>query len=316
MEVWRAASPPISMELANQVHSIGAHDRQQAMRDLKPLSSLDRTQHDEFWPAWVAIMPRRRAEIARSIVDLAEDNVDLDFGEALQWLLDDDDAEVRASAVEGLWESDSSRVLHRLLTLLRSDPAPAVRTRAAMSLSRFAYLAEIEELSESDAAAVRDGLLLALLDGRQPLDVRRRALESAGYFTNVPEVQRQVGLAYESDEQLLRESALAAMGRSMLPQWIPTIAKELDSQSPALRYEAAHAVGELAEEGRSLLPKLAPLVNDGDSEVAFAAIWALGQVGGDSAKRMLQQIRKSDDEARRQAAIEALEELEVGDPLI
>jgi HEAT repeat protein len=304
------------MELTNQIHAIGAHDRQLAMRDLKPLSGLDRAVHDQFWPAWMAIMPRRRAEIARSMVELAEDNVDLDFSEALQWMLDDDDAEVRANAVEGLWENDSSYLLHRLLTLLRSDPAPAVRTRVAMSLSRFAYLAEIEELNERDIIAVRDGLLHALLDERQPLDVRRRALESAGYFGNVPEVQQQVGLAYESDEQLLRESALVAMGRSMLPRWMPTIAKELDSPSPALRYEAAHAVGEFADQGRTLLPKLMPLLNDSDSEVAFAAIWALGQVGGDSAKRLLQQIRKTDDEARRQAAIEALEELELGDQLI
>ena len=286
------------------------------MRDLKPLSGLDQTQHDEFWPAWTAIMPRRRAEIARAMVELAEDNVDLDFSEALQWLLDDDDAEVRANAVEGLWENNNSRLLHRLLTMLRSDPAPAVRTRVAMSLSRFAYLAEIEELNEGDASAVRDGLLHALLDQRQPLDVRRRALESAGYFANTPEMQQQVELAYASDEQLLRESAVVAMGRSLLPRWMPTIAKELDSPSPALRYEAAHAVGEFAEQGRSLLPKLTPLLNDGDSEVAFAAIWALGQVGGANAKRMLQQIRTTSDEARRQAANEALEELEIGDQLI
>ena len=101
----------------------------------------------------------------------------------------------------------------------------------------------------------------------------------------------------------------------MLPRWMPTIAKELDSPSPALRYEAAHAAGEYAEEGRPLLPKLTPLLNDSDSEVAFAAIWALGQIGGENAKRLLLQIRKGGDEARRQAANEALEELELGDQL-
>jgi hypothetical protein len=304
------------MTITNQVHAIGAHDRQLAMRDLKPLSGLGPSEHGDFWPAWLAVMPRRRAEIARAMIDLAEDNVDLDFNQVLQWMLDDDDAEVRANAVEGLWENDSSRLLHRLLTLLRGDPAPTVRARAATSLSRFAYRAELDELNESDVKAVRDGLLGVLSDQRQPLDVRRRALESAGYFANTAAVQEQVGLAYESSEQLLRESALVAMGRSMLPRWIPTIAKELESASPALRYEAAHAVGELAEDARALLPKLTPLLNDSDSEVALAAIWALGQVGGEAAKRALQQIRKSGDEARRQAAIEALEELELGDQLI
>ena len=72
----------------------------------------------------------------------------------------------------------------------------------------------------------------------------------------------------------------------------------------------------MGEDARTLLPKLAPLLNDGDSEVALAAIWALGQVGGDAAKRVLQQVRKSEDETRRQAAADALEELSLGESLI
>ena len=58
----------------------------------------------------------------------------------------------------------------------------------------------------------------------------------------------------------------------------------------------------MAEEASSLLPKLGPLLNDPDSEVALAAIWALGQIGGDTAKRLLQQVRKNADETRSQVA--------------
>ncbi len=72
----------------------------------------------------------------------------------------------------------------------------------------------------------------------------------------------------------------------------------------------------MGEDARTLLPKLAPLLNDYDSEVALAAIWALGQVGGDSAKRVLQQIQKSEDETRRLAAADALEELSLGENLL
>ena len=99
---------------------------------------------------------------------------------------------------------------------MRSDPAPAVRAAATISLSRFAYQAELAELDTRDGQALRDGLLAMILDARQPLEVRRRALESAGYFGSIDEIQRQIELAYASDEQLLRESALVAMGRSML----------------------------------------------------------------------------------------------------
>lgn len=303
------------MTISQHIYAIGAHDHKLAMRELKPISGLGYTARDEFWPAWLAISPRRRAEIARAMVELAEDNVDLDFAQALLWLLDDDDAEVRASAAEGLWESERSQVMHRLLALLQADPAPAVRTAAATTLSRFAYRAQLGELDEREAEAVRAALRRTISDPRQPLDVRRRALESAGYFADEEEIQRQVGLAYQDDDQLLRESALVAMGRSMLPRWLPTISQALTNPSPALRHEAARAIGEIGEDARSLLPKLTPLLNDQDSEVAFAAIWALGQVGGSSAERVLKQIAKEGDEARRQAARDALDEVSLGDGL-
>lgn len=305
----------MAIDIKLHLQTIGMPGHRLAMAELKPLSGIGRSERETFWSVWTTIEPRRRAEIAHAMVDLAEDNVDLDFGEALLWMLDDEDAAVRSSAIDGLWEQDNTRVLRRLLTMLRSDPAPEVRTAVALTLSRFANLAGLEELSDGDAQALHDALLSSLLDQRQPLDVRRRSLESAGYFEDDDEIQRQIALAYASDEQLLRESALVAMGRSMLPRWLPTIAKELDSPSPALRYEAARAAGEMADHARSLLPKLAQLLNDRDSEVALAAIWALGQIGGSAAKRMLEQIRKTSDDARRQAAVEALEELSLEDGL-
>ena len=301
------------MQITTLLQELGTPGHRLAMRELKPLSGLGNEERQAFWGAWSAIPPRRREEIVHAMVELAEDNVDLDFGGPLLWMLEDDDAAVRAFAVEGLWENESPHLLHQLIKLLRVDPAAEVRTAAAISLSHFAYLAELGELDGSDAQALRDALLSAILDQRQPLDVRRRALESVGYFAGSIDVQRQVEQAYRSDEQLLRESALVAMGRSMLPSWLPTIARELGSPSPALRYEAARAAGEMAEDARALVPKVAPLLNEQDGEVALAAIWALGQIGGDTAKRLLQQVRKSDDDARRQAAIDALEELSLED---
>ena len=129
------------------------------------------------------------------------------------------------------------------------------------------------------------------------------------------DVQREIERAYASDEQLLRESALVAMGRSMLPRWLPTIGAALANASPALRYEAARAAGEMAEDAQALVPRLAQLIDDDDSEVALAAIWALGQIGGEAARRSLQKARKSSDETRSQAVAEALEELSLGDSL-
>jgi HEAT repeat protein len=300
------------MTITSYVQTIGAADHKLMMRDLKPLSGLGRAEHADFWRAWQAFSPTRREEIAHAMVELAEDNVDLDFNEVLFWCLDDDEASVRTHSIEGLWENDSPRLLRRLIPILRSDPAPMVRAAAAMALSRFAYQAELDELEADDAAAVQQALLDALRDPQTPLDVRRRSLESAGYFADLDEVQRQIELAYRSDEQLLRESSLVAMGRTLLPRWLPMIEHELTSVSPALRYDAARAAGEMAENARTLLPKLAQMINDDDGEVVLMAIWALGQIGGEHARRLLQRVRKSQNEAYREAADEALEEISLG----
>jgi HEAT repeat protein len=62
-----------------------------------------------------------------------------------------------------------------------------------------------------------------------------------------------------------------------------------------------------------LVARVARLLGDRDTEVALAAIWALGQIGGDAARRVLREASKSDSEARIQAANEALAELSMED---
>lgn len=305
----------MDMELSNYIRSIGTPDHQLAMRDLKPLSDLDPAERATFLAGWQAIEPERRTEIMRAMVELSEDNVDLLFQRVMQWCLDDDEASVRAAAIEGLWESESPSVLRSLLNLLRTDANQQVREAAATGLSRFAYLAELGELDDRDADELLQGLLSMVQDQSQPLDVRRRALEAVGYFASEEDVLRQIERAYSADNPELKESSIVAMGRSMLPRWLPTIAREMESRSPALRYEAARAAGEMGEEGRPLVARVARLLGDKDTEVALAAIWALGQIGGDAARRMLREASKSDSEARIQAAAEALAELAVEDGL-
>lgn len=301
------------MEITSYITEIGSHTHQLAMRDLKPLSGLAFDQHSAFWTAWHAISPLRRDEIAHAMLSLGEDNVDLDFSTAFFWLLDDDDAGIRSTAIEGLWENDSPRLMRRLLKLLEEDPTTEVRENAVLALSRFAYQVALGELADEDAALLQQTLTRVLFNRQQPLEVRRRALESAGYFSDLDDVQHEIELAYASDEQLLRESALVAMGRSMQPRWLPTIAAALTAASPALRYEAARAAGEMAEEARTLVVRLTTLTEDDDSEIVLAAIWALGQIGGKAAINTLKRLSKSRDDVRSQAAAEALEELTFGD---
>lgn len=303
------------MSFTETIQSIGASDAVPSTRDLKQLLNLEAKDREAFWPVWQNIALERRFEIAHQMVELAEDDVEFTFGEVWYWLLDDSEAAIRASAIEGLWEDTTLRAMRRMIRLLRDDSDPDVRSAAAVALSRFAYAATCGELDDGEES-LREALIGVILNENEIQDVRRRAMESAGYFADADEIQRQIGLAYESGDQLLRESALLAMGRSMLPRWIPTITGAFKSQSPALRYEAARAAGEMAEEGRKLLPALMPLVNDQDTEVAVVAIWALGQIGGDAARKALGQLVKSQDSTRSEAAAEALDELSLEQGII
>lgn len=296
------------MDLIAHLKELGNPEQPLSMQGLRDLSDLDTEAMPSFRATWQSIPRERRLAITKALAELAEDNVDLDFRQVFCACLDDPDAAVRVIAVQGLWEDDRLPTLRRLLSLL-GDPAGEVRAAAMILLNRFAYQAEMGELPEAESRAVCTALLDAAADAEQPLEVRRRAVEGLGYFCNLPEAQAAISRAYAHEEQLMRESAIVAMGRSMQPNWFPYIERELRSISPALRYEAARAVGELSEEGRGLLAALLPLIEDEDSEVVMAAIWALGQVGGPDARRVLQRLARSKDEVRSQAAREALEEL-------
>lgn len=300
------------MSFEEQLSRLGDLSRPLAHAELKGLSNLGPEMLKVFWQHWRAFPGERRVEIVQALDALAEDNIDLDFRPVFRACLSDSEASVRAAAIAGLWEDETEPTMDRLITMIQDD-AGEVRAAATISLARFAHLAELGDLSEAANARVHKALLGAATDPDQPLEVRRRAVEGLGYFAGSREAQTEIGRAYANAEVLMRESAVLAMGRSMRPTWFPYIERELKSPAPGLRYEAARAVGELGEDGRSLLPGLLPLVDDEDTEISLAAIWSLGQIGGPSAKRLLQRLARSKDSARSQAASEALEELQIGE---
>lgn len=296
------------MTIAEQIARLGDLNRPLVRAELKVMANLAEAGLADFWSVWPTFPAERRLAIVQAVDSLGEDNLDLDFRPALRACLKDSDAAVRAAAIAGLWEDESEGTLDRLISLI-ADPVGAVREAAVVALAPFAYRAELGELSPAAAQRVYVALLRTATDPEEPLDVRRRAIEGMGYFANAQEAQAEVGRAYTHPELSMRESAVLAMGRSMRETWLPYIERELNSPSPAMRYEAARAVGEFGEAGRPLLSKLVPLVEDDDSQIAESAIWALGQIGGPNARRILERLARSRDAARQQAAQDALDEL-------
>src|SRR5262249_40735312 len=130
------------------------------------------------------------------------------------------------------------------LDYLNNDASEAVRAAAATALGIYVYLGEMEELDEELTERVEDALL-AKYNGTDTLEVRRRALESLG-FSPRPEIAGAIDQAYESEDELLRVSALFAMGRSLDGErWGETVVADLTHADPQVRFEATRAAGEL-----------------------------------------------------------------------
>ena len=276
-------------------------------KSLVQLSGLISEEIAELKSVWPNLSNSKRLEIMNSLVELAEQRVELDFTPVFKIGLGDDDNIVKEKAIFGLWECEERSLMSALINFVKKDPADNVRASAAQALGKFAALAEENKLMPQDRDRVRQILIETYNNDNEVLNVRRRSIESLGLFCD-DQVRSIIRDAYGHQSSKVRESALYAMGNNADPIWIPIVIKEMSSDFPSMRYEAAHACGGLGDE--SSIPYLIPLVQDEDFQVRLAAIDALGAIGGSSAKRILQQCLRSNDETIRESAREALEQVE------
>ncbi len=299
---------PQKKSFSEELAIISDEEQGLIQRSLKALSALEPEQLAQFQNAWPNIATERRREIATALLELGEEEADLDFSPVFLAMLRDADAEVRGIAIDGLWEFEDKDILKELIPIMESDPSEKVREKATLGMSRFALLAELGKLTPRWVTKIYDALLVQAKKENSDFGIRRRALEALGYFTQSEEVRDLITKAFQSDDALLKASALLAMGRTVDKRWLPEIGKSMSSETPALRYEAARAAGEIAS--LEMVPALFKLVRDPDAEVRLTAIWALGQVGGPDSMRLLKSLANSDSETLRNAVREALVEIE------
>ena len=281
--------------------------------EVERLSGLETEELNEFRAEWPKLSAERRRAILALAVQLAENDIEFDFGPVLKVCLSDTDAAVRTTAIEGLWEDEEFRTADRLADLLRHDSAENVRIAAAMVLARFTQLADDGKLYRPTAERVRRALESAALNASESIDVRRRSIEALATVGGEV-VDRLITSAYADRDPRMQASAIYAMGRTCDQRWLDTILREMENEDAELRFEAARAAGE-TQAPRSIVP-LISLLDDEDLEVRLAAIGALGEIGGDLANKALQRCAKGKDQAMRAAAVEALSQNDLGsDPL-
>ena len=254
-----------------------------------------------------------RRVVLTTMVEQAEENLELDFTSIFRYFLKDEDDRLVQLGIEGLWEQEERWLITELVDLLRSERGAQVRAASAVALGKFPVLALEGKIPPQEGALIYRVLMDFLEDEIEDLEVRRRCLEALAPY-NTEEVRDYIRWAYDDEDQDLRSSSIYAMGRTGELSWLPVLLLELESSDAAVRYETANACGELADQQAT--PLLVELLDDEDPEVRLASIAALGKIGGAEARRALIDCVQDGDAAMSEAAHAELENLQfLDDPM-
>ncbi|MGB3330829.1 MAG: hypothetical protein WBA46_17835, partial [Thermomicrobiales bacterium] len=183
------------------------------------LSDLGRDQLLDLRPVWASLDQAHKERVILELIDLAEDRFDMYFGRVFRLALTDPSAIIRQRALGGLWDDEGSDLPDLLLGALEHDPADDVRIQAAQNLAPIATRAVTGDIAEAIGAHLRAALELVLEDAREPLALRRRALEALAAFGSSPMLDRNLIAMYDEDDSGLRSSAVFAMGQTLDPRW-------------------------------------------------------------------------------------------------
>jgi hypothetical protein len=269
---------------------------------LRFLSGLTRGESGAVRETWPTLSVERRRRLVRAMADLAELTVELDFARVLRIAMRDTDADVRVHAIEALWEHESPDYLVALLDALHQDASAQVRQAAAKALGPFSVRAVLGSLTEPLTVRLHDDLLQTARDMREPIEVRRPAIESLGPFNDEP-VATLITELYDRGDMEDRVSALFAMGRSYNTRWFATVMDEVEAEENEVRFEATRALGELGQ--AEAVPELIGRIEDEDRAVRIAAVIALGQIGSRNATNALREHRADADDEEWTDAIDA-----------
>lgn len=295
------------MSIQNLINEIADKDTKLTSSHLADLSQMTVVELSIFKKAWDTINTTRRRKIISQLTELTKDNVELNFDLIFKHALSDPDAEVRASAIDGLWENDDPLLINKLINLMQNDSSDNVQASAAAALGKFVLLVECEEIRQSYKTTLNQALLPIIDDIKKPIEVRRRALEAIAPLS-MPSVREAIKKAYESRDERFTISAIYAMGRTCDYAWLPILYKEMDNVDAEIRYEAAGACGEIGME--ESISHLVEHIHDPDIEVRLSVIQSLAKIGGTEAKNSLQRVARDNNIAIREAIEQALAEIE------
>jgi len=270
------------------------------------LSGLTPAELNQLRSVWETVDPYKRHVLLAELVEASELNFELDYRELGYFALDDADSSIRESAVELLWEDESLELMRRLTEIAQWDEAAVVRAAATSALGRFVLLGEFSEIPSVEAERVQDMVVNILTNENEEIDVRRRALEAISNSGHEI-VESAIEEAYNGSEHKMRASAIYAMGRNYDPaKWGDIVLREMGSDEPEMRYEAARSAGEL--ELKEAVPGLGRIAAEDERENKEVAIWSLGEIGGREAIRILSALIEDAQEDGDDILVESIED--------
>ena len=205
---------------------------------------------------------------------------------ALATALKDDNAEVRAQAMQSLAQMRSPLAFEPMVAALK-DASPEVRHQAAFSLGEM-----------HDPRAV--GPLSAALSDTDA-DVRQQAVFALGQLRAKEAVPAIVGVLKDTDPDV-REQAAFALGQIGDPAAVQPLMAALKDTNDSVREQAVFALGQVGD--GAAVPALVQALSDAKPDVRQQAAFALSQVGDASAVDALTtaMTKDTDPDVRQQAA--------------
>ena len=265
------------------------------------LSELSFAERQAVESAWQHASGAFKLRVLRALNEASEAMFELNYREIALLSLDDEDSLVRAAGVELLWSDETVEVMRDLMKLAEKDLEPAVRMSALKELGRFILMGEYGDMPESIAMEAQELNLRLHTDQGEPLEVRRRALESLANSSH-PQVQSLIRAAYLNGNHDLKISAIFAMGRTCSKVWQEILLEELESSDEEVVYEAVTACGQIQLE--ESVRRIGELALSEDREIQLAAIWALGEIGGKHALESLTRLEEATDDEETTAVVD------------
>jgi HEAT repeat protein/beta-lactamase regulating signal transducer with metallopeptidase domain len=214
------------------------------------------------------------------------DSARAQVAQALAAALKDENADVRAEAMQALARMRSPLAFDPMVAALR-DASPDVRQQAAFSLGQL-----------RDARAV--GPLTAALKDTEP-DVRQQVVFALGQIT-AKEAVPGIVAALKDENVEVRQQAAFALGQVGGPSAVQPLVSVLQDTNDEVREQAVFALGRVGD--KSAVPALVQALSDAKPSVRQQAAFALGHVGDATAVDALTKAmsKDTDPEVRQQAA--------------